>query len=83
MSMSTFLLSLLGCDSLWPTNIRLPEKLTPHKKKIKSLLSCDSNAVMFAANGTFRRMFQGGDETKKLSLCKEDRRIVVAFRFVG
>ncbi|CAO3569782.1 unnamed protein product [Mortierella alpina] len=26
------------------------------------------NAVMFAANGTFRRMFQGGDETKKLSL---------------
>ncbi|KAF9570568.1 hypothetical protein EC968_001687 [Mortierella alpina] len=26
------------------------------------------NAVMFAANGTFRRMFQGGDETKQLSL---------------
>ncbi|KAG0283684.1 hypothetical protein BGZ96_011916 [Linnemannia gamsii] len=26
------------------------------------------NAVMFAANGTFRRWFQGGDETKTLSL---------------
>ncbi|KAG0007467.1 hypothetical protein BGZ80_004633, partial [Entomortierella chlamydospora] len=26
------------------------------------------NAVMFAANGTFRRMLQGGDETKTLSL---------------
>ncbi|KAF9091614.1 hypothetical protein BGX29_011593 [Mortierella sp. GBA35] len=26
------------------------------------------NAVMFAANGTFRRMFQGGDESKKLSI---------------
>jgi hypothetical protein len=29
----------------------------------------NSNAVMFAANGTFRRWFQGGDETKTLSLC--------------
>lgn len=29
-----------------------------------------SNAVMFAANGHFRRMLQGGDETKTLSLGK-------------
>lgn len=29
-----------------------------------------SNAVMFAANGHFRRMLQGGDEKKTLNLCK-------------